>query len=74
MVSDQDQIKVPDFGLATLVERGLVGAGDETALQPAIETGAGTILGTVAYVSPEQAEGRKVDARSDIFPSGRFCM
>jgi serine/threonine protein kinase/Tol biopolymer transport system component len=70
MVSDQDQIKVLDFGLATLVERGLVGAGDETGLQPAIETGAGTILGTVAYMSPEQAEGRKVDARSDIFSFG----
>ena len=70
MVSDQDQIKILDFGLATLVQHGLVAAGDDTRVQPAIETGVGTILGTVAYMSPEQAEGKKVDARSDIFSFG----
>jgi eukaryotic-like serine/threonine-protein kinase len=70
MVSDQDQIKILDFGLATLLQHGLVGVGDETRVQPAIETGVGTILGTVAYMSPEQAEGKKVDARSDIFSFG----
>jgi Tol biopolymer transport system component len=70
MVTDQDQIKILDFGLATLVERGLSSEGDETRLQAAIKTGAGTILGTVAYMSPEQAEGKKVDARSDIFALG----
>ncbi len=70
MVSDQDQIKILDFGLATLVQHGLVAEADETRVQPAIETGVGTILGTVAYMSPEQAEGKKVDARSDIFSFG----
>jgi len=70
MVTDQDQIKILDFGLATLVDRGLSGEGDETRLQTAVETGAGTILGTVAYMSPEQAEGKRVDARSDIFALG----
>jgi Tol biopolymer transport system component len=70
MVTDQDQIKILDFGLATLVDRGLAPAAEETRLQPALETGAGTILGTVAYMSPEQAEGKKVDARSDIFAFG----
>jgi serine/threonine protein kinase len=51
MLSDQDQIKILDFGLATLVQHGLVAEGDETRVQPAIETGVGTILGTVAYMS-----------------------
>jgi len=71
MVTDQDQIKVLDFGLATLATGGPINATDETgARAAAIETGAGTILGTVAYMSPEQAEGHGVDARSDIFSFG----
>ena len=71
MVTEQDQIKVLDFGLATLAAGGPINATDETgARAAAIETGAGTILGTVAYMSPEQAEGQPVDARSDIFSFG----
>jgi Tol biopolymer transport system component/tRNA A-37 threonylcarbamoyl transferase component Bud32 len=71
MVTEQDQIKVLDFGLATLAAGGAINATDETgALAAAIQTGAGTILGTVAYMSPEQAEGHDVDARSDIFSFG----
>jgi serine/threonine protein kinase len=71
MVTEQDQIKVLDFGLATLAAGGSINDTDETgARAAAIETGAGTILGTVAYMSPEQAEGHAVDARSDIFSFG----
>jgi serine/threonine-protein kinase len=53
--------KLLDFGLAKLTV-------DED--MTAIQTSAGTIVGTVAYMAPEQAEGRPLDARSDIFSFG----
>lgn len=69
MVTDDGVVKMLDFGLAKLTER----AGDaEVELTQSMQarTAEGTILGTVAYMSPEQAEGRKVDARSDVFSFG----
>jgi eukaryotic-like serine/threonine-protein kinase len=64
-------VKVLDFGLAKLTEHG---GSDETARTETIrespKTGEGMIVGTASYMSPEQAEGRKVDARSDIFSFG----
>ena len=65
MVTRDGRVKVLDFGLAKLVER----TPDE-ATMTALATRAGMILGTAAYMSPEQAEGRPVDARSDIFSLG----
>ena len=59
-------IKLLDFGLALLSATG--GTTDATATIGL--TQAGTILGTAAYMSPEQAEGKVVDARSDIFSFG----
>ncbi len=60
-------IKLLDFGLA-LLDGGQKAVTDATATIGL--TQAGTILGTAAYMSPEQAEGKAVDARSDIFSFG----
>ncbi len=67
MVTADGSTKVLDFGLAKLVETDVTER--ETAeFHPLTEDG--IIVGTAAYMSPEQAQGRRVDARSDIFSFG----
>ena len=63
MVSDAGLVKVLDFGLAKL---------QQEARSPAAETETelGVVMGTASYMSPEQVEGKRVDARSDIFSFG----
>ena len=73
MVTDAGRVKVLDFGLAKSTERGsihdaAVTQTSDDSLRPRTEEG--SILGTVAYMSPEQAEGKPVDTRSDIFAFG----
>jgi serine/threonine protein kinase len=68
LVSEQDSVKVLDFGLAKLVEPDDRRGEAETRSIPL--TQAGLIVGTAAYMSPEQAEGRAIDGRSDIFSLG----
>ncbi|MCU0245873.1 MAG: protein kinase [Bryobacter sp.] len=65
MVTDQGLVKVLDFGLAKLV--GGPPSSDGTSEE-------GVILGTVAYMSPEQTQGRDVDGRSDIFSLGTLIF
>jgi eukaryotic-like serine/threonine-protein kinase len=68
MVSEDGRVKVLDFGLATATPQLLNRDGNEVLTRSA--TLEGHIVGTPAYMSPEQAEGKTVDARSDIFSLG----
>ncbi len=67
MVSDET-VKILDFGLAKLAMSGETVS--EVSTTATLETESGTVLGTVAYMSPEQASGHAVDFRSDQFSFG----
>jgi serine/threonine protein kinase/TolB-like protein/Tfp pilus assembly protein PilF len=72
MMRPDGYVKILDFGLAKLTEQSSEGsAGGLQALTKSLfETQPGMVLGTVAYMSPEQARGQRVDGRSDIFSLG----
>ena len=68
IVTPEGRAKILDFGLAKRTETDLLGEEGVSALPTG--TAPGTIMGTVAYMSPEQAQGQPVDARSDTFSFG----
>jgi len=68
MIADDGRVKVLDFGLAK--RRPEAAPEDETAVPTGPVTQDGRLLGTLPYMSPEQLQGRPLDARSDVFSLG----
>ena len=68
-ITKDERIKILDFGVAKLTEPD--GNQSQTEIPTRrVDTGAGVVIGTVGYMSPEQVKGRAVDHRSDIFSLG----
>ena len=69
-ITPEGQVKVLDFGLAKPVEVPFSGDSSSAPTVTSGPTRAGLVLGTVSYMSPEQARGKPLDARSDIWAFG----
>jgi serine/threonine-protein kinase len=70
MLRPDGYVKVLDFGIAKLTEKEPTSEDHELATTAALQTRLGLVLGTARSMSPEQARGQKVDARSDIWSLG----
>ena len=70
MIRKDGYAKVLDFGLAKLTDSGDSGADTEAPTRAMVNTGAGTVMGTAVYMSPEQAKGVQVDERTDLWSLG----
>jgi len=71
MITPRGRVKVLDFGLAKLATpAGVTDRTSDSELATRVKTSPGVVMGTVNYMSPEQALGREVDQRSDIFSFG----
>jgi eukaryotic-like serine/threonine-protein kinase len=69
-VRPDGSVKVLDFGLAKAIEAPAPDVAASTITSPAVVSAVGVILGTAAYMSPEQARGKPVDKRSDVWAFG----
>jgi serine/threonine protein kinase len=70
MVRRDGIVKVLDFGLAKLTESSAVAVDTQAPTVAGVSTETGVVMGTPRYMSPEQARGQKVDARTDVFSLG----
>jgi eukaryotic-like serine/threonine-protein kinase len=70
MVRSDGYVKVVDFGLAKLTEHKVISTSAEAPTRMLVNTSPGLVMGTVQYMSPEQARGLAVDARTDIWSLG----
>ncbi|MBA3692974.1 MAG: serine/threonine-protein kinase, partial [Acidobacteria bacterium] len=70
MIRQDGIVKVLDFGLAKLTEKKEVSPDTEAETRALVKTNPGVVMGTVAYMSPEQARGKDTDERTDIWSLG----
>ncbi len=70
MVRRDGYVKILDFGLAKLTELPGPGPDTDAPTKAMVNTGAGMVMGTAAYMSPEQAKGVALDARTDLWSLG----
>ncbi|MBA2733354.1 MAG: protein kinase [Acidobacteria bacterium] len=70
MLRRDGYVKVLDFGLAKVIDRSPSSVDMEAATQALVNTDPGAVMGTVSYMSPEQASAKEVDGRTDIWSLG----
>ena len=70
MLRRDGYVKILDFGLAKLTEKSPAHQSSDSDASTLLQTDPGTVMGTVAYMSPEQVRGKEADARTDIFSLG----
>src|SRR5207248_3360184 len=70
MLRTDGYVKVLDFGLAKLTDPDAASVDTDAPTAARVNTETGVVMGTVKYMSPEQARGLKVDGRSDLFSLG----
>src|SRR5215475_5623328 len=70
MLRPDGYLKVLDFGSSKLTEQRTLGGSLKTSATAGVRTAPGIVMGTINYMSPEQARGLEVDVRSDIFTLG----